>query len=249
MIRPLVSVIIPTLNEAATVASQAATLSRLSETEIIFVDGGSTDSTAAQLEHLAAQFENVSLCCTAKGRANQMNCGAARAKGEWLIFLHADTLLPEDSFATFLYEIKKGGVCSGAFTFKVGNPRFIYRYLEFYVAVRAKHLRTPFGDQAIFVRRNLFEQLGGYRNDFPLMEDMELVQRLKRHDGFQILNAPVYTSARRYEADGYFKRTCGNLYLQLLYKLGVHPAELAAKYYRQTSRHHIALPTLINEEV
>lgn len=230
---PLVSVILPTLNEAANVRQQAQALNPLPEAEIIFVDGGSDDGTCYELEALSRELANVHLLQAPAGRARQMNAGAKRANGEWLIFLHVDTRLPPASFGAFLRRIKQASpLTSGAFTFRVAHHHWAYRYLEFYVGLRCKLLRLPFGDQAIFIRKKLFEEIGGYREDFPLMEDMELVQRLNRQNGFAVLDFPVYTSARRYEKDGFFKRGLDNLYLQLLYRFGVHPQELAKKYWK-----------------
>jgi rSAM/selenodomain-associated transferase 2 len=233
LLQPFASIIIPTLNEAANVERVSDSLIGLHNTEIIFADGGSTDRTIERIEELRLHHANVRLVHSAKSRSKQMNAGASEARGEWLFFLHADTILPATSFHQFVQQVRATpSLQSGAFEFRVDNKRFVYRYLEFYVRLRAKYGKLPFGDQAIFLKRNLFERLGGYRDDYPLMEDMELVQRLNKLDGFEVLDIPVFTSARRFEADGYLKRTCGNLYLQLQYKMGAHPKELARLYYR-----------------
>lgn len=230
---PLVSIIIPTLNEIQNAKKQATILDRLPEVEIIFADGGSTDGTLDEIECFARERYNVRLIHSPRCRAKQMNAGARCAKGDWLIFLHADTELPAESFYAFMQAVeKRARLNSGAFTFRVANKRLVYRYLEFYVGLRCKWLKLPYGDQAIFVKRSFFEAAGGYREDFPLMEDMELMERLNKQEGFAVLEYPVFTSARRFETDGYLRRTCGNLYLQILYKLGVHPKELAKKYWK-----------------
>jgi len=229
----LVSIIIPTLNEVQNVLSLINKLSRLPEVEVIFSDGGSSDGTRSEIEFYSRARSNVHLIHAPRCRSQQMNAAAKRAKGEWLIFLHADTELPAESFHAFLRTVKKHPrLNSGAFTFRVANKRWVYRYLEFYVGLRCKLLKLPFGDQAIFVKRAFFEEVGGYREDFPLMEDMELIQRLNKQKGFSVLKFPVYTSARRFETDGYLRRSCGNLYLQVLYKLGVHPKKLAKRYWK-----------------
>jgi len=228
-----VSIIVPTLNEAQHIRRQAHLLSQLPEAEIIFADGGSGDGTSREIESSLRELPNVHLIHAPCGRSRQMNAGAQKARGEWLIFLHADTEMPAESFRAFLKTAKQSSqLDSGAFTLRVNNAKWSYRYLEFYVGLRCKLLKLPFGDQAIFIRRRLFEKIGGYRDDYPLMEDMELVQRLNRQAGFAVLDVPIYTSARRYETDGFFKRGLGNLYLQLLYRLGVHPRELAKKYWK-----------------
>lgn len=231
--QPFVSIIVPTLNESANVERLAESLFRLGESEIIFADGGSNDGTVERIEELISSNDNVRLVHSAKSRSIQMNAAATHASGDWLVFLHADTILPEKSFHQFVQKARSTpSLQSGAFEFRVDNKRFVYRYLELYVRFRSKIGKLPFGDQAIFVKRELFERLGGYRSDYPLMEDMELVQRLNKREGFEVLDFPVYTSARRFESDGYLKRTCGNLYLQLKYKMGAHPKELAAIYYQ-----------------
>jgi len=235
--RAFVSIIVPTFNEAPNICRQAQALSQLPNVEIIFADGGSNDGTARAIGSVLPELPNAHLIQTPCGRARQMNAGAKQAKGEWLIFLHADTALPKDSFGVFLKTIQESpGLNSGAFAFRVEHPHWSYRYLEFYVGWRCKFLKLPFGDQALFVKRRHFEKLGGYRDDFPLMEDMELIQRLNKQAGFVILPAPVFTSPRRYENDGFFKRGLGNVYLQLLYRCGVHPRELAKKYYPPATR-------------
>jgi rSAM/selenodomain-associated transferase 2 len=232
-----VSIIVPTLNEAANICRLAQALNRLPGAEVIFVDGGSRDGTVQEIKNQCIGDGKIRLVHSASGRGRQMNAGARLARGDWLIFLHADTFLPPPSFQDFLRFVRsQQQLIAGAFTFRVDHPRWVYRYLEFYVAMRSRLLRLPYGDQAIFVNRKVFEELGGYRDDYPLMEDVELVRRLNKHQGFAILKFPVYTSARRFERDGYLRRTCGNLYLQCLYACGVPPQKLAEKYWKQPAK-------------
>jgi len=233
------SIIVPTLDEAANVCRLALTLRHLPEAEIIFADGGSRDGTAYEITNHCNGDGKVRLVHAARGRASQMNAGAKIARGDWLIFLHADTFLPPESFQNFLRHVRAHSVlAAGAFTFRVDHSRRVYRYLEFYVGMRSRLLKLPYGDQAIFVQRKLFEEIGGYREDYPLMEDLELVRRLHKRKGFAILKFPVYTSARRFEQDGYLQRTCGNLYLQFLYAFGVSPQKLAEKYWKKSAPCH-----------
>jgi rSAM/selenodomain-associated transferase 2 len=230
---PFVSIIIPTLNEAENVSRQVRSLCAFPEAEVIVVDGGSSDGTSQAVEALAGKFHNLRSLCSDKGRGRQMNAGARAAQGMWLIFLHADTELPLASYQGFVRAVRSNTeICGGAFTFRVANTRLVYRYLEWYVAQRCRLLKLPFGDQALYARCDTFWELGGYRDDYPLMEDMEFVERLNKRHGFMVVEYPVFTSARRFEAQGYARRTLGNLYLQVLYKCGVHPARLAQLYYR-----------------
>ncbi|MCI0694131.1 TIGR04283 family arsenosugar biosynthesis glycosyltransferase [candidate division KSB1 bacterium] len=231
-----VSIVVPTLNEAANVCGLVQSLRKYPEAEIIFADGGSCDGTKRAIEGHCTGDGKIRLVHAPCSRARQMNEGAKAARGAWLIFLHADTFLPPFSLQNFLCFVRTHPqLAAGAFTFRVDHARWVYRYLEFYVGVRSRWLKLPYGDQAIFVKRNVFEEIGGYRDDFSLMEDVELVRRLNKRNGFAILKFPVYTSARRFEADGYFRRTCGNLYLQFLYALGVPPQKLAERYWKKTT--------------
>jgi rSAM/selenodomain-associated transferase 2 len=233
---PLVSIIIPTINEAQNVVRILDALCAFPDCEVIVADGGSTDGTQTLLQHSTLRLPNLQWIQSPKGRARQMNAGARSASGTWLIFLHADTHLPTQSFLHFSEIVQSASynqLEAGAFTFRVEHNRRVYRYLEWYVRQRCRFLKMPFGDQAIFARRDLFERIGGYRSDYPLMEDMEFVQRVKNHhSNFRVLDAPVFTSARRFEQDGYMRRTLGNVYLQLLYAAGVHPERLAERYYK-----------------
>jgi rSAM/selenodomain-associated transferase 2 len=229
----MVSLIIPTLNESARVEALADALCQFPDGECIFADGGSTDGTQAKLERLAERYPNCRWIDAPKGRGRQMNAGAQVAKGKWLLFLHADTDLPTASYQHFLALTQSLPLLSaGAFTFRIAHERKVYRYLEWYVAQRCRWLKLPFGDQAIFARHDVFKRLGGYREDFPLMEDVEFVERVNKDAGFRVIEAPVFTSARRYESEGYWRRAYGNVYLQVLYRLGVHPERLAKRYYR-----------------
>jgi rSAM/selenodomain-associated transferase 2 len=228
----LVSVIIPTFNEATTIEDFCTSLAAFPDVECIIADGGSIDGTQQVLEKVCGRFANVRWLEAPRGRARQMNAAARIATGNWLLFLHADTVLPEASYHRFRDEIMRTDLNAGAFTFHIAHEDWRYRYLEWYVAQRCRFLKLPFGDQAIFARKDVFMRLGGYREDFPLMEDVDFVSRANTDAGFRVLDAPVFTSARRYEHEGYWKRAAGNVYLQLLYRCGVHPERLAALYYK-----------------
>ncbi|MDZ7265990.1 MAG: TIGR04283 family arsenosugar biosynthesis glycosyltransferase [candidate division KSB1 bacterium] len=228
-----VSIIIPTWNEAGQIADLAGSLAGQPGVELIFVDGGSNDGTWQKIAEMKHRLPGIHLLHAPRSRSRQMNAGARLARGEWLLFLHADTKLPLASLQAFLQTAAQDTrLVAGAFRFRVTHPRRVYRYLEWYVALRCRLLKLPYGDQALFVKRQVFAKSGGFREDFPLMEDLEFVRRLNRAPGFRVLSAPVYTSARRYEAEGFCKRGWNNLRLQFLYACGVPPVRLAADYWK-----------------
>lgn len=230
-----VSIIIPVMNEAEVLAVRLRQLTLLPDTEIIVVDGGSHDASQTIAHHYVTEHPNVRLLLSPKGRSIQMNAGATIAVGEWLLFLHADTLLPVDSHKQLLtIALNNPEHRAGAFAFRVTGSAGWFRWLERSVGWRNRRMNLPFGDQGLFVRREYFHQLGGYREDYPLMEDVELVQRLRRSSGFHILHDyPVITSGRRWEEEGYLFTSARNIFLQLLYTCGIHPRILAKMYWRK----------------
>jgi rSAM/selenodomain-associated transferase 2 len=226
---PAISVIIPVLNEAqgindviAHIRSQGA----LDAVEIIVVDGNPAGSTIKAISH-----PGIITGVAGKGRGSQMNRGAARATGDILLFLHADTFLPPNAFARIKKCMEVTGCAGGAFDLGIDTKRNIFRITERYVAWRTRRTRIPFGDQAIFVRRDYFERVGGYR-DIPIMEDVDLMRRIRqRGDAICVIPEKVMTSARRWEKDGIVLGTFRNWLLQVLYCGGVSPERLA-KFYR-----------------
>lgn len=161
------------------------------------------------------------------GRANQMNEGAKIAKGEVLIFLHADTILPDDA----LESIHEVTTKAGAYDLGINNKRFIFRIIELFSSIRSRLTRIPYGDQTIFISRKLFEEIGGYE-DLEIMEDVALMRKLKRrNEAITIINKKVLTSSRRWEKDGIIYTTLRNWVLISLYFLGVSPKKLI-KYYQ-----------------
>ncbi len=222
------SIILPVLNEAERINDVIAHLRRQTDdrVEIIVVDGGPAGTTINAL-----QDEKVLKLTASRGRGRQMNDGAARAKGDILLFLHADTLLPPKAVALVLSALADKGVVAGAFNLGFDTERRIFKITEQYVALRTRLTRVPFGDQAIFVRRDYFMKIGGYR-DIPIMEDVELMKRIrKRGDAIAIIPEKVRTSPRRYEQEGVLFCTARNWFLQLLSTCGVPPERLA-KWYR-----------------
>jgi rSAM/selenodomain-associated transferase 2 len=214
------SVVIPTLDEAATVAGAvAAARAALTDPEVIVADAGSGDGTA---EAAVAAGARVLL---ARGvRAEAMNAGAAAASGDVLVFLHADTHLPAGAGAAIATALAGAG--AGAFRIAFDRPRPL---VERVVNARSRLLKIVYGDQALFVSRAAFERVGGYR-PLPIMEDRDLATRLRRSVGLVIVPLAVTTSARRHRRDGHARALARNWLIQLLYTLRVPPERLARMY-------------------
>jgi rSAM/selenodomain-associated transferase 2 len=219
----LVSIIVPTLNEATTMRDLAASLDRLrGEFEVIVCDGGSADATVG----MALQC-GLRVIEAPRGRGSQMNAGAKLAKGETLLFLHSDTRLPEDALERVGDALDDEMVCGGNFSLIFGGDT-----REAWLLTRISPLLRLggmlYGDSAIFVRRGVFESLGGYR-EYPIFEDCDLYRRMRRLGKFVRLNACATTSSRRFE--GRFIRTFALWSLmQMLYWLGVNPNLLNRLY-------------------
>jgi rSAM/selenodomain-associated transferase 2 len=225
--RPTLSIILPVFNEAEKINEVIAHLRQQADqgVEIIVADGDAAGSTINDVID-----EKVLKLTAVRGRARQMNAGATRAKGDILLFLHADTMLPPKALALIRSALHGNRAVAGAFDLGFDTKRRIFIITEFYVALRTRLTRVPFGDQAIFIQRSYFEQLGGYR-DIPLMEDVELMKRIrKRGDAIVIIPQKVRTSPRRYERDGVLYCTFRNLAMQILYAWGVPPERLIKWY-------------------
>ena len=224
------SIVIPTLNEAANIGACLKALSPLRQqgTEIIIADGGSTDATVAQAE---AGADKVVI--SKAGRARQMNAGAREARGAWLLFLHADTRLPEnmpDVMTAWAFSHSDWGF----FFVRLDSPRWAFRIVEQMMNWRSYYSRIATGDQCLFMKRELFESLGGYA-DIALMEDIELSKRLKRTGRPIVALAKATTSARKWEQEGVMKTIALMWCLRLGYFFGADPNRLASRYYRTGS--------------
>jgi uncharacterized protein len=227
-----ISIVIPTLNEAGSIAKVLASIHSLPNVEIILVDGGSIDNTVK-----IAQDLGVKVLSSAKGRACQMNVGAKAATGEILLFLHADTILPlgfEMMVRSTLQPPlngKKPAPVAGAFSLRIDAPLPSLRAIEWLVAWRSQWRQMPYGDQAIFLTSATFRELGGFA-EMPIMEDFELIRRLQRRGRIETIAAPVVTSARRWLKRGVWQTTFINQSIALGYLVGVSPARLATWYRR-----------------
>lgn len=225
----VISTILPVSQESERINGMIAHLRELrsdARMEIIVVDGdlqGGTIKTIRDSEVITAISE--------EGRAFQMNCGASLATGDILLFLHADTLLPVDALTRIKEAMNDSRFVAGAFDLGIDTGKRIFRITEKYVALRTRLTRVPFGDQAIFVRKNYFDKIGGYK-DIPLMEDVEIMRRIRKQgDKILIIPEKVMTSARRWEKEGILYCTFRNWALQLSYALGVPPERLVKWYY------------------
>jgi rSAM/selenodomain-associated transferase 2 len=197
--------------------------------EVIVVDGDPDGSTISLI-----QGSGATRLASAPGRARQMNAGAAVANGDILIFLHADTQLPPAALEKIDRLMATGRYAGGAFDLGIDSDRWILRYIAMRASMRSRQNRIPYGDQAIFIDRAYFVQLGGF-NDMPIMEDVDLMRRIKKdRRRIHIFRDRVLTSPRRWEAEGPILTTLRNQFVVGLYYLGVSPKKLV-RYYKPQS--------------
>ncbi len=228
----MISVVIPTLNAEA---GLTATLSALVPAtvqglvrEVVISDGGSEDGTSEIADIAGAEF-----VVSEKGRGAQLAAGAEHARSDWLLFLHADTVLQsgwEQEAATFMERVDSGArpLAAAAFSFALDDFGAKPRMLETFVGLRCALFHIPYGDQGLLIPKRLYSSLGGYR-PLPLMEDVDLVRRLGRRR-LVMMRSKAVTSAVRYKRDGYFARMARNLACLLLYYMRVSPATLTRIY-------------------
>ena len=224
------SIIIPVYHEADIIEPIISTLKVLNGNpgvEIIVVDGDPDGSTIRVLGDA-----RVKTLLAKKGRASQMNRGAAASKGDILLFLHADTRLPPHALQHILEIFRKRRIIGGSFDLGIQSEKKAYRLIEKMVYYRTRLTKIPYGDQAIFLSRRIFFRIGGFK-EIPIMEDIELMKRI-RAKGYPIgiIPHPVQTASRRWEKEGIVYCTLRNWALAALFLLGVSPEKLA-EYYRQ----------------
>ncbi|WP_316788895.1 TIGR04283 family arsenosugar biosynthesis glycosyltransferase [Thermoleptolyngbya oregonensis] len=223
----VISVIIPTLNEAAELPSLLETLSPSGTLEVIVADGGSQDDTRA-----IAQQYGATVVYSAAGRARQMNAGATAAMGKTLLFLHADTRLPQKFPHLVQQTLAQPGVALGAFDLSIDGTLPGLRWVERGVRWRSRWFSLPYGDQALFLRTDTFWQLGGFP-EVPILEDLKLVRKAQTLGKVAIAPAVVSTSARRWEALGVWQTTLINQGVLIAAGLGV-PLERITQFYRRS---------------
>jgi len=216
-------VIIPALNEEDNIASSVR--SAAGAHEVIVADGGSVDATARIALSLGARVIEAE-----KGRGAQMDAGAGAAKGDVLLFLHADTILPPLWAALVEEALSDDDAVAGAFRLAIGSRRPWFRFIEVAVSFRCRVLGLVYGDQAVFAAREAFFRAGGFKS-LPLMEDVDCVKRLRRLGRVKLLESAVTTSARRWETRGLLAASIVNLTMLFFYFAGVSPRTLRDWYY------------------
>ncbi len=225
MSRDAISVIIPTLDEQVHIERTLTAARHPSVGQVIVVDGGSRDRTAA-----IARACGATVLSASPGRAAQMNAGAAAARGGILLFLHADTRLPPDFAAHVTTIMSDPGVAVGAFSLRIDAPHAALRLIERLVQFRSRFLRMPYGDQALFCRADLFRRIGGFP-DLPIMEDFEYIRRARAAGRVRLASAAVETSARRWLQRGILRTTLLNQWCIAGHLLGA-PSQRVAVWRR-----------------
>ena len=218
------SIIIPVLNEAALIPTRLNQLHKIinDTVEVIVVDGGSDDNSLA----LAREVADKAII-SPKGRALQMNAGAEVAEGNYLLFLHIDTELPEALLENL--NILDGGDW-GFFAVALSGTHFEFRIIERMINIRSRLTSVATGDQCIFIKKNVFDKIGAYKN-IPLMEDVEISKRLRKISRPQFIKQKVTTSSRRWEELGIWQTVCLMWRLRLAFFMGVDPNTFAERYY------------------
>jgi rSAM/selenodomain-associated transferase 2 len=217
----MLSVVIPTLNAAATLS---ATLERIAGAdEIVVADGGSSDETGA-----IAGRHGARLILAAKGRGSQLSAGAASARGDWLLFLHADTLPGPRWREAVASHVREAQNKAAFFSLCLADPAWQARIVELGAAARIRLLGLPYGDQGLLIPSRLYDEIGGYR-PLPLMEDVDIARRIGRKR-LRELPERAFTSSERWRRDGWLRRSARNLGLLAFYRLGASPERLARHY-------------------
>ena len=220
-----ISIVVPTLDEATSLAQTLIAARDRGGEELIVADGDSRDAT----RDVAARLADT-VVAAPRGRAAQMNAGAAVARGDVLLFLHADTQLPDGFADAVAQALNDPGVVGGYFAIALDAPGWRYRLTERLISGRSRLTGVATGDQAIFVRRAIFQALGGFA-PLPLMEDIDLMRRLRHSGRVAALPERVVSSARRWERNGFWRTVLLMWTLRLAYYAGVSPDTLA-RWYR-----------------
>jgi len=221
-----IAVVVPVLNEAGELVRRLPQLLSLNADELMIVDGGSTDKSLQLL-----QRAGVEVISGKPGRAAQMNAGASESKSDIILFLHIDTDCASSNLLAIKSDMQDAAAVGGRFDVHLSGHHPMFRIIGFFINLRSRLTRISSGDQAMFVRRDVFERMGGF-SDIPLMEDIEFSRRLKRQGKIICLRQKVITSSRRWEKHGIGRTILLMWKLRLLHWLGL-PAEKLAEMYRQ----------------
>jgi rSAM/selenodomain-associated transferase 2 len=222
-----ISIIVPTLNEAANLPALKPAAAMVKE--LIVVDGGSTDGTVDTARDLGFRVLEET---GSGGRGMQLNTGAANTSSPILLFLHADTLLPPDFPEAVLGYLANPDNTLGAFRLKVDKGGLLLNFIVMCANLRSRLLHLPYGDQSFFIRKDDFMKFGGFPEE-PIMEDFMLVKQATKHGRVETLPQTVTTSARRWRRLGPIRTTCINQLVILGYYLGVRPQKLASFYRKK----------------
>ncbi len=219
----MISVIIPILNEAKILDETLSRLQpELANHELIIVDGGSTDESV----NIAEKYGRV--VASQRGRARQLNAGASAATADILLFLHADVWLEPGALDAVETTLSSGYV-GGGFLQKIDRKNILYRLIEVTADMRGKYLKVFYGDSGIFVRRDIFQRIGGFP-DVPIMEELGFSKQLRRLGKTRMVKPHIHISARRWEANGIIRTTLKNWYITALYYCGFSLERLARIY-------------------
>ena len=223
-----ISIIIPTLNEADNLPLLLSDLSiTRKEVEILIVDCGSEDRTITIANIYGAKVYKSN----ERNRGLQLDIGAKNSKGEWLIFLHADTRLTYDWFGKIKSVLKEDKNFIYYFKFKINNNKIIYRFLEILVNFRSQYFKQPYGDQGLIINRSTYFKNNGFRK-IPLMEDVDFLRRLKNKKDLKQLNLPIFISARKWEGTNIFLQAIKNWNFRRRWLKGESTKTLYSDYYK-----------------
>ena len=224
-----ISIIIPTINEANNLPLLLSDLSIIQkEGEIIIVDCGSKDKTIDVANIYGAKvFKSEE-----RNRGLQLDMGAKNSKGEWLIFLHADTRLAYDWFIKIKSILNRNENFIYYFKFKINDEKIIYRVLETLVNFRSKYFKQPYGDQGLIIHRSIYLKNNGYRK-IPLMEDIDFLRRLKIKKDLKQLNFPIFTSSRKWERTNIFLQAIKNWHFRRRWLKGESTKSIYSDYYKK----------------